>query len=90
MKFYAANDISGATAQNTKIRNVRFKTENDGTDDWFIIDGSPCWDACDQTGGKCDHCGANGFCCSATKHRQGFATVVDVQPTLGPAIKYSR
>ena len=61
MKFYAANDLWGATATNTKIRNVRFKTENDGTDDWFVIDGSPCWDTCDQMGGKCDHCGANRF-----------------------------
>lgn len=82
MKFYAANDISGATATNTKIRNVRFKTENDGTDDWFVIDGSPCWDTCDQMGGKCDHCGANGFCCSATKHSVNGDCTTDMIDTI--------
>ena len=82
MKFYAANDLRGATATNTKIRNVRFKTENDGTDDWFVIDGSPCWDTCDQMGGKCDHCGANGFCCSATKHSVNGDCTTDMIDTI--------
>lgn len=33
MQFYAASDLVGPVAQNTKIRNVRFKTENNGSDD---------------------------------------------------------
>ena len=29
--------------------------------------GTDCWNRCSSSGGKCDFCGAEGYCCSATK-----------------------
>ena len=35
---------------------------------WAVSDpGTDCWYSCSGRGGKCDFCGLEGYCCSATK-----------------------
>ena len=31
---------------------------------------SGCWTACGFKGGKCDHCGENGYCCTLGKNKE--------------------
>ena len=52
----------------TKIRNFRFKTEQDDAPGWQVVDGEyNCWNDCGSQGGKCSSCGPNGYCCSKNK-----------------------
>ena len=55
-------------ADQSKIRNFKFQTEQDDFTGWQVIDGTDCWLECGNKAGSCDHCGANGFCCSKSKH----------------------
>ena len=66
--FVLATKDNEHIASSTKIRNFKFKTEQDGETGWFVIDGTDCWASCDEQGGRCDHCGTNGFCCSRSKY----------------------
>ena len=66
--FVLATKNNDHIASSTKIKNFKFKTEQDGETGWFVIDGTDCWASCDQQGGRCDHCGTNGFCCSRSKY----------------------
>ena len=56
------------TELKTKIRNFRFKTEQDDEPGWQVVDGDyNCWNDCGSQGGKCSSCGSNGYCCSKNK-----------------------
>ena len=68
MGVYVAKFGADTVAEFSKVRNMRFKTERDGDSDWFVVDGTDCWNSCDNTAGACDYCGANGYCCSGDKH----------------------
>ena len=71
MVVYAAKPWANH-AVNTKIRNFKFKTEQDAKPSWFVPDGSDCWNQCNGQAGSCDHCGPNGFCCSADSTKVDF------------------
>ena len=58
---------SHANAYNTKVRNFKFKTEDNDAAGWQVIDGTDCYGACGGKGGKCAHCGTSGYCCSKNK-----------------------
>ena len=51
-------------AENTRIRNFKFRTKQDDSPGWFVPTGEDCWDSCGGAG-NCDWCGVNGYCCSA-------------------------
>ena len=57
MSIWASINVNppGKTAENTKVRNMRFTTEPDGDSDWFVIDGEDCWKQCDYKAGKERH-----------------------------------
>ena len=65
MKVYASNKENGP-AENTKIRNFKFKTEQEGAPGWTVTDGIDCYPTC-GSGGHCEQCGTNGFCCAENK-----------------------
>ena len=62
MQVWASNPWS-TTGENTKVRNFKFKTEQDDAPGWFVLNGEDCWNDCGGAG-QCSECGANGFCCS--------------------------
>ena len=64
---WASNPVD-YEAISTSVRNFKFKTEQDGVDDWYVVDGENCWTDCGSKGGQCDWCGPTGYCCHATKH----------------------
>ena len=67
-KVWASKPETDHPASSSKIRNFKFKTEQDADQGWQVVDGTDCWASCDQQGGRCDHCGTNGFCCSRSKY----------------------
>lgn len=63
-----ASNPADYEAISTNVRNFKFKTEQDGIDDWYVVDGQNCWQDCGSKGGQCNWCGPTGYCCHATKH----------------------
>ena len=59
---------SQRTCDDTKIRNFKFKTEQDDLPGWAVVDGTDCYPPCSGVGGHCDYCGKNGYCCSGKRH----------------------
>ena len=68
-KVWASKPETDHPASSTKIRNFKFKTEQDADQGWQVVDGTDCFGHCDRLGGKCDWCGSNGYCCSHTKYQ---------------------
>ena len=56
------------TCDDTKIRNFKFKTEQDDLPGWAVVDGTDCYPPCSGVAGHCDYCGKNGYCCSGKRH----------------------
>ena len=61
-----ASDPHHTQTLDTRIRNFKFKTEQDDGADWEVVDGADCYNECGK-GGACTFCGSNGFCCSTQK-----------------------
>ena len=56
------------TCDDTRVRNFKFKTEQDDLPGWTVVDGSDCYPPCSGVAGHCDYCGENGYCCSGKRH----------------------
>ena len=68
-KVFASKPETNTPASSSKIRNFKFKTEQDADQGWQVVDGTDCFGHCDREGGKCAWCGSNGYCCSHTKYQ---------------------
>ena len=71
MKVYASDPFNEST-ENSKIRNFKFKTEQESAGEWFVPDGVDCWMQCNQQPGSCSFCGHNGYCCSGDSSKVDY------------------
>ena len=50
---------------------------------YYVVDGTDCWQQCDQHGGACpQHCGPTGYCCSSTRHHVNGDCTVEMEEAI--------
>ena len=58
---------------------------------YYVIDGTDCWQQCDQHGGACpQHCGPTGFCCSSTRHHVNGDCTLEMEEAIRNSIYADR